>query len=90
MWTSRDVDDLLHETLLELFMHHPELFPPDIQVVDDVIRRYQSFRTFRRSSDTQALERKVSSNDIDIVNKWRTIEETHGKRLGRSNLALAP
>ena len=28
------------------------------------------YRTFRRTSDTRALEEKVDQTDIDIVNKW--------------------
>ena len=35
-----------------------------------IIESYKCFRTFRRTSDTRALEEKVDQTDIDIVNKW--------------------
>ena len=84
MWTSREVDDFLHQVLHEIFAEQPELFPPDITNIDEITKHYQSFRTFRRSSDTRALERNISSNDIDVVNRWKTVEEAQGKRPDRS------
>ena len=45
--------------------------------------RYQCFRSFRRASDTRALETKVDKDDVDIVNRWQTVEEAQGKRPSR-------
>ena len=35
------------------------------------MERYHSNRTWRRTSDTRAIEMDLKATDIDIVNKWR-------------------
>ena len=40
---------------------------------------YQCFWTFRRTSDTRALEKKVSELDMDIVNRWKAVETAAGR-----------
>ena len=49
------------------------IFPPSINALEDVIENDHCNRTFRRTSDTRALEEHVSSSDIYIVNKWDQI-----------------
>ena len=65
---ARDVDDMIHEVLLDIFNSKRFLFPIDITEPDAVTKHYQCFRTFRHSSETQAIERKVASTNIDVVN----------------------
>ena len=78
----RHLDKMLHELLSHLFTTNKELFPEDIKSQDDVRKFYQCFRSFRRTSDTRAMEQKVSSADIDIVNRWRKVEAGAGRRPG--------
>ena len=59
---SRDIDDLLHEALEEIFRTKRELFPPDIGSLAELRKAYQAFRSFRRASDTRALEKGVLSS----------------------------
>mmetsp|Transcript_1680 Transcript_1680/g.2405 ORF Transcript_1680/g.2405 Transcript_1680/m.2405 type:complete len:128 (-) Transcript_1680:520-903(-) len=98
LMTLRDLEDMLQKILREIFTNDRDLFPPNIVDKESLGRHYQSFRTWHRTSDTQALEAKVSSSDIDVANRWRTIEEAQGKKPGRSmrqyyaqvNLLLEP
>jgi hypothetical protein len=66
--------------LEDLFDTHRELFPLDITSRESLKDRYQAFRTFRRSSDTRATEEGVAQADIDLVNRWETVERAKGKR----------
>lgn len=45
---------------------------------------YQSFRTFMRTLDTRALEKKVIESDMDIVNRWKALETAEGRVPGCS------
>jgi hypothetical protein len=42
--------------------------------------KHQVFRSFRRSSDTRAIEMNVSKTDIEIVNRWHAVEAAKGNR----------
>ena len=82
MFNVRDLDDMLHDVLVDLFDLKRNLFPEDIKTVEEIRKFYQCFRSFRRASDTRALEVKVSTPDIDIVNRWRKVEAAEGRRPG--------
>jgi hypothetical protein len=81
-YLSRDIDDLLHEVLEDLHGSARALFPPDVEL-EDLRKSYQAFRTFRKTSDTRAIEEGVSSDDIDTVNRWKKDEAAGGRRPGR-------
>ena len=72
------IDDTLRGYLLTLF-DEGDLFPPEIKSHEDVHEGFSIFRSLRRASDTRALEKKVAVFDIDIVNRWQTIEAAKGK-----------
>ena len=80
MYRMKDLDDMLHEVLGGIFEDEKHLFPEDIKSMDDIRKFYQCFRSFWRASDTRALEQKVPSTDIDIVNRWRKVEAGGGRR----------
>jgi hypothetical protein len=80
VFTTRDMSESLVEILEDLFDTHRELFPLDITSRESLKDRYQAFRTFRRSSDTRATEEGVAQADIDLVNRWETVERAKGKR----------
>jgi len=63
-YLSRDIEDLLHEVLEDLHASARELFPPDVDL-EDLQKSYQTFRTFRKTSDTRATEEGISPDDID-------------------------
>jgi hypothetical protein len=66
----------LHETARHLF-------PPNVRSIEDLRKKYHAFRSFRRTSDTRATEKKVDPDDVDIINRWKTVEKAKGKRPSR-------
>jgi hypothetical protein len=78
---SSTIDHGMHEVLEDLFMTHRHLFPSTIKSKEDVMANYHAFRSFRRSSDTRALNQGVQRDDIDLVNRWHQVEKAGGNRL---------
>jgi hypothetical protein len=81
--TTRSLDDTFCEILEELFETARDLFSNHIKTLEDLGLKYQGFRSFRRTSDTRATEKKVDQTDIDVVNCWKTVEKAKGKRPSR-------
>jgi hypothetical protein len=75
--------DCLHEILEDLSDEKPNLFPQNIGDKEELKKQFQAFRTFRRTSVTQAVEMKVAQDDIDVVNCWKSIEKAKGVRPSR-------
>jgi hypothetical protein len=80
VFSTKTLDDALVEVLEEVYDTNPEMFPPDISNKESLPKHYQVFRSLRRTSDTRAIEKKVSQVDIDVVNRWQTVERAKGKR----------
>jgi hypothetical protein len=78
--STHALDDLLTDVLEELYEDTPQNFPLSITSKEEIVGNYQVFRSFRRSSDTRALEKKIAGSDIDIVNRWHRIEQAKGAR----------
>jgi hypothetical protein len=78
--STHALDDLLTDVLEELYEDKPQNFPLSITSKEEIVGNYQVFRSFRRSSDTRALEKKIAGSDIDIVNRWHRIEQAKGAR----------
>ena len=94
LYSLKDLDNKLVEVLCRIYTAEQDLFPIEIidlirRAKDDhnkIIKKYYScFRTFRRTSDSRALDRNdaLKQDDIDIVNRWKSVEKAHGKRPGR-------
>ena len=83
LFTTRAIDDAMLEVLEDLFLSNRDLFPTKIESNQDLRKSYQVFRTPRRTSDTQALEMRVSKDDIDVVNRWAGVEKAQGRKPGR-------
>jgi hypothetical protein len=81
--TTWSLDDTFCEILEELFETARDMFLSHIKTLEDVRLKYQGFRSFRRTSDTRATEKKVQQPDIDVVNRWKTVEKAKGKRPSR-------
>ena len=67
---SQDINLLFHELLFEIFETNRSYFPPSVSSLEEITENYRCNRSLRRTSDTRALEEKVSRTDIEIVNKW--------------------
>ena len=65
-----------HEMLIRIQIRLPDLIAPEINVREE----YGISRSFRRGSDTHAKNQGVSGLDIDVMNRWRTIESAKGRR----------
>jgi hypothetical protein len=83
VFEPRAMNDALLEVMEDIFDNHRDLFPPTITSREMLRQRYQAFRTLRRTSDTRALEMKVAQPDIDLVNRWKSVEKADGSRPAR-------
>jgi hypothetical protein len=79
LFSSRAIDESLLEVLEELFASNQDLFPTKIEMIQDLQKAYQVFRTLPMTSATQALEMRVSKDDIDVVNRWAGVERAQGR-----------
>ena len=77
------LNECLHQLLFDIFEERNDLLPANITSKEVIRNRYQCFRSFRKGSDTRALEMKVTKDDVEIVNRWRTVEEARGRRPNR-------
>lgn len=85
VWSSQEVDEMMSEVLETLFEGDRSMFPINITSVESISESYKCFRSFRRTSDTRALEQKVSELDITIVNRWRVHDKLKkGKKASQS------
>lgn len=55
---------------------NPEIIKPEVQVYEE----FDISRSFRRGATTEARNRKVDENDINLMNRWRNFEKSGGKR----------
>jgi hypothetical protein len=83
LFSSRAIDKSMLEVLEEPFASNQDLFLTKIESIQDLQKAYQVFRTLQRTSDTQALEMRVSKDDIDVVNRWAGVEKAQGRQPGR-------
>jgi hypothetical protein len=77
---ASNIDQAMHEILEELLIQNQDLFPSFIKNKEDIEANYHAFRSFRRSSDTRALNRGVRRDDIDLVNRWHQVDRADGNR----------
>jgi hypothetical protein len=83
IYSSRSLNDAFLEILEDLFETHRELFPSSIEDKETLRKRIQAYRTFRRTSDSIAIDEGVSQTDIDVVNRWQAVEKAKGSRPNR-------
>jgi hypothetical protein len=80
-FTTADLDTKLVLVLEDIFDESPSMFPVTVRNNrDEIGGSYQVFRSLRRSSDTRAVEKDVSRNDIETVNRWHGLERAQGGR----------
>ena len=90
LFHSRDINDMLISILVHLFKRSPDLFPVEIilkvsksnDIEETLSGSYACFRSFRRASDSRALEKRkdLEQDDVEVVNRWRAVELARGKR----------
>ena len=49
----------------------PKLFPVAVKSTEDIRAKYNVFQSFRRGSDTRAMNQNVSLDDSHCVNRWQ-------------------
>ena len=76
---SRDMDEIFHELLGEIFVEHPAYFQADIRSITDIEDQYSVYRSLQRGSDSHAIAMKVPPEDIKVVNRWSK-KEASGSR----------
>ena len=81
---SSEIYEMLVELLLSCYREDKSFFRADMDTEEKLRESYQCFRTFRRTSDTRALEKKVSKSNMDIVNRWKAVETAAGRVPSRS------
>ena len=76
--STQAINECFIEALESIYETRPTLFSARISTVEDIRLGFHIYRSLRRSSDSRALEMKVSSTDIDIVNRWTEVERPKG------------
>lgn len=81
-----EIDEILTELLFICYQEDRNVFPVpvDLDTEEKLRDIYQSLRTFRRTSDTRALEKKINKLKIDIVSIWKALESVDGRWPGWS------
>ena len=98
LWSSRNIDEMMTDVLKEIYQKDKTLFDVRIKDLKGIEDNFKCYRTFRRSSDTRAINQKVSDVDIDVIHRWSTVEQSKGKKTGLTmkhhyaelNLLLSP
>ena len=74
--SNKDLENDILEIIARIQHSYPEL----IRGVVDVHEEYGLSRSFRRGSNSEAQNRKVSESDIDRNNRWRKVEKAGAKK----------
>lgn len=64
------LDEVLRSYLMRLFRKKHE-FPLEIKNEEDIEDRFLAFHSLRRASGARALNQNVTTNDINLVNRWK-------------------
>lgn len=80
IFSTTHVNEAIQEILEELFESKQSLFPKTITTKEDIAFNYQAFRSFRRASDTRAMNQHIKSDVIELVNRWHAVDKADGNR----------
>ena len=56
------------------------MFPASIPDKETIRQHVQVYRILQQTSNTRALEQKVCQSGIDVVNRWKALEQMDGNR----------
>jgi len=71
-WLAQEILDRVHTEQ----SRRPDLISLEVNVHEE----YGLSRSFRRGATTEARNRSVQENDINVVNLWHNVENAKGKR----------
>ena len=74
---ARDYEFYILDALVSVQQARPDLIGAEVNVLEDV----GVSRTLRRSAVVEATEAGVSAEDIDRMNRWRSVENAAGKNV---------
>ena len=74
--SNKDLENDILERIVQVQHSYPEL----IRGIVDVHEEHGLSRSFRRGSNSEAQNRKVSESDIDRNNRWRKVEKAGAKK----------
>ena len=77
------MEQTMHEILEGIQERRPDLIPSELDVKDG----YGIFRSFRRGATTEARNRRLPKELIDLNNGWRMVEASRGKHTTADMLA---
>ena len=77
------MEQTMHEILEGIQERRPDLIPSELDVKDG----YGFFRSFRRGATTEARNRRLPKELIDLNNGWRMVEASIGKHTTADMLA---
>ena len=72
----QDYEDLFFTYVMKVQKLDSRLIPKDVDVPNDMGLN----RSLRRGSTSAARSRNVSETDIDLMNRWRKIENAKGMK----------
>lgn len=76
---AAEYNALVRDYLQRIQHTKPDLFSPD-----EDLSRYGISRTYRKSAETRAKKAGIKDDDLKVMNRWRSTEESKGKRPRRA------
>jgi hypothetical protein len=73
---TKEYEETFHELLFEIKEARPDLIPAEVDVFED----FGLSRSLRRGSATTAGRHGVSSATVELINRWRKIENAKGMK----------
>jgi hypothetical protein len=73
---SKDYEETFHKVLSEIKDTRPDLIPAEVDVDED----FGLNRSLRRGSSTTAARHGVSTPVVDLINRWRKVENAQGMK----------
>ena len=80
--STAEMNDVVHELMVELYDTRRELFDIDIKTEADVYNKYNVYPSFRRGPESRAVSRKVDESDRYIIHRWRKKEAAGQNKVG--------
>jgi hypothetical protein len=77
----------LWEGVVNIWERSPKLFMDNIRSVEEVELKFNVFRSFRRGSDSRAIEQGLDRTVTDTVNRWKVVERAGGSRPAHGSMS---
>jgi len=80
LMSHRTMNEMLWTVMEELYSEDPDQFPKVITCLEDIPSHLQVYRFMRKTSDSRALEKGISTTDINLVNRWSSEMRAKGRK----------